>query len=60
VFPSKDESRRLRGRIFGQIYRNRGFFLVTAAAYALVAMAVPAERIFDPAGGCRRSPRCCP
>jgi hypothetical protein len=51
VFPSKDESRRLRGRIFGQIYRNRGFFLVTAAAYALVAMAVPAERIFDFAGG---------
>jgi hypothetical protein len=51
VFPSKDESRRLRGRIFGQIYRNRGFFLVTAAAYALVAMAVPAERLFDFAGG---------
>ncbi len=50
VFPGKDESRRLRGRIFGQIYRNRGFFLVTAAAYALVAMAVPADRIFDPAG----------
>jgi hypothetical protein len=50
VFPSKDESRRLRRRIFGQIYRNRGFFLVTAAAYALVAMAVPADRIFDPAG----------
>jgi hypothetical protein len=50
VFPSKDESRRLRGRIFAQIYRNRGFFLVTAAAYALVAMAVPADRIFDPAG----------
>lgn len=51
VFPSKDESRRLRGRIFGQIHRNRGFFLVTAAAYALVAMTVPADRIFDPAGG---------
>jgi hypothetical protein len=50
VFPSKDESRRLRSRIFGQIYRNRGFFLVTAGAYALVAMAVPADRIFDPAG----------
>jgi hypothetical protein len=50
VFPSRDESRRLRGRIFAQIYRNRGFFLVTAAAYALVAMAVPADRIFDPAG----------
>jgi hypothetical protein len=50
VFPSKDESRRLRRRIFGQIYRNRGFFLVTAAAYALVAMAVPADRIFEPAG----------
>jgi hypothetical protein len=51
VYPRKDESRRLRGRIFGQIYRNRGFFLVTAAAYALVAMAVPAERIFDFGGG---------
>jgi hypothetical protein len=50
VFPSKEESRRLRRRIFGQIYRNRGFFLVTAAAYALLAMAVPADRIFDPAG----------
>jgi hypothetical protein len=50
VFPSKDESRRLRGRIVAQIYRNHGFFLVTAAAYALVAMAVPADRIFDPAG----------
>ncbi len=50
VFPGKDESRRLRGRIFGQIYRNRGFSLVTAAAYALIAMAVPADRIFDPAG----------
>ena len=50
VYPSKEESRRLRGRIFGQIYRNRGFFLVTAAAYALVAMAVPADRIFDAAG----------
>ena len=50
VFPSKDESRRLRGRIFAQIYRNRGFFLVTAAAYALVAMAVPADRIFDSVG----------
>ena len=50
VFPSKDESRRLRRRIFAQIYRNRGFFLVTAAAYALVAMAVPADRIFDPPG----------
>jgi hypothetical protein len=50
VFPGKDESRRLRRRIFGQIYRNRGFFLVTAAAYALVAMAVPADRIFDPPG----------
>jgi hypothetical protein len=50
VFPSKDESRRLRRRIFGQIYRNRGFFLVTAAVYALVAMAVPADRIFNPAG----------
>jgi hypothetical protein len=49
VFPGKDESRRLRGRIFGQIYRNRGFFLVTAAAYALVAMAVPADRIFGSA-----------
>ena len=59
VFPSKDESRRLRGRIFAQIYRNRGFFLVTAAAYALVAMAVPADRIFAPAGGCRPLPRCC-
>jgi hypothetical protein len=51
LFPGKDESRRLRRRIFGQIYRNRGFFLVTAAAYALVAMAVPAERIFDFGGG---------
>lgn len=51
VYPRKNESRRLRGRIFGQIYRNRGFFLVTAAAYALVAMAVPAERIFDFGGG---------
>jgi hypothetical protein len=50
VFPSKDESRGLRGRIFAQIYRNRGFFLVTAATYALIAMAVPADRIFDPAG----------
>jgi len=50
VFPSKDESRRLRGRIVAQIYRNRGFFLVTAATYGLVAMAVPADRIFDPAG----------
>jgi hypothetical protein len=50
VFPSKDESRRLRGRIFAQIYRNRGFFLVTAAAYALVAMAVPADRIFARGG----------
>jgi hypothetical protein len=50
VFPTKDASRRLRGRIFWQIYRNRGFFVVTAAAYALVAMAVPADRIFDPAG----------
>ncbi len=50
VFPSKDESRRLRRRIFGQIYRNQGFFMVTAAAYALVAMAVPADRIFNPAG----------
>jgi len=49
VFPSKDESRRLRGRIFRQIYRNRGFFLVTAVAYAMVAMAVPAEQIFAPA-----------
>jgi hypothetical protein len=52
AFPSPDESRRLRRRIFGQIYRNRGFFLVTAAAYALAAMAVPADRIFGrPAGG---------
>jgi hypothetical protein len=50
VFPSKTESRRLRGRIFAQIYRNRGLFLVTAAAYALVAMAVPADRIFGSAG----------
>jgi hypothetical protein len=49
VFPSKDESRRLRRHIFGQIYRNRGFFLATAAAYAVVAMAVPADRIFRPA-----------
>jgi hypothetical protein len=49
VFPSKDESGRLRRRIFGQIYRNRGFFLVAASAYALVAMAVPADRIFRPA-----------
>ncbi len=52
VYPSTDESRRLRRRIFGQIYQNKGFFLVTAVVYALVAMAVPADRIFDgPAGG---------
>ena len=46
VFPSTNESRRLRRRIFGQIYHNQGFFLVTAAVYALVAMAVPVDRIF--------------
>jgi hypothetical protein len=47
VFPTAGESRRLRRRIFGQIYHNRGFFLVTAAVYGLVAMAVPADRVFD-------------
>jgi hypothetical protein len=52
AFPDKDESRRLRRRIFGQIYHNQGFFLITAAIYALVAMAVPAHRLFDrPTGG---------
>jgi hypothetical protein len=51
VFPAKDKSRRLRRRIFPQIYHNQGFFLVTAAVYALVAMAVPADRIFDRGGG---------
>ena len=51
VFPAKQESRRLRGRIFAQIYRNKGFFLLTAAVYALVAMAVPVDRIFDTSSG---------
>jgi hypothetical protein len=47
VFPAAAESRRLRRRIFSQIYHNQGFFLVTAAVYALVSMAVPADRLFD-------------
>jgi hypothetical protein len=47
VFPAAAESRRLRRRIFGQIYQNQGFFLITTAIYALVAMAVPVDRIFD-------------
>jgi hypothetical protein len=47
VFPATGESRRLRRRIFGQIYHNRGFFVVTATVYGLVAMAVPADRVFD-------------
>ena len=51
AFPNKNQSRRLRRRIFGQIYHNQGFYLVTAAAYALVAMAVPAARLFDRSAG---------
>jgi hypothetical protein len=50
AFPDRDQSRRLRRRIFGQIYRNKGFYLITAAVYALVAMAVPAARLFDRTG----------
>jgi hypothetical protein len=53
VFPSTNESRRLRRRISGQLYHNQGFFLVTAAVYALVAMAVPADRIFASPTGAR-------
>jgi hypothetical protein len=47
IFPSTGESRSLRRRIFWQIYHNRGFFVVTAAVYGVVAMAVPADRVFD-------------
>jgi hypothetical protein len=51
AFPDKNESRRLRRRIFGQIYHNQGFYLVTTTVYALVAMAVPAHRLFDRTAG---------
>ena len=59
VFPSKDESRRLRRRIFAQIYRNRGFFLVTAAAYAAGGHGGPGRpHLRTRPDGCRPSPRC--